>query len=100
MTWRSKKYAIGDRSSAEAEFRAVTQWINLLWLRILLIELRMEKTNFMRLYYDKVTIDIAYNPIQHDKIKHVEIDKNFIKEKLESGLICILFVITQAISGY
>ena len=54
----------------------------------------------MRLYYDKVTIDIAYNPIQHDKIKHVEIDKNFIKEKLESGLICILFVITQAISGY
>ncbi|RDX97470.1 putative mitochondrial protein, partial [Mucuna pruriens] len=33
------------------------------------------------------TISIAHNPIQHDRTKHIEIDRHFIKEKLYSGLI-------------
>lgn len=47
----------------------------------------------MMLYSDnKSAISIAHNPVQHDRTKHVEIDRHFIKEKLESGLIYILFV--------
>ena len=43
----------------------------------------------MRSYCDnKSVINIAHNLVQHDQIKHVEVDKHFIKEKLESGLIC------------
>ena len=26
--------------------------------------------------------------VQHDQTKHIEIDRHFIKEKLDSGLIC------------
>ena len=49
----------------------------------------------MKLYYDnKAAISIAHNPVQHDRIKHVEIDRHFIKEKLEGGVICLLFVPT------
>lgn len=49
----------------------------------------------MKLYYDnKATISIAHNPVQHDRNKHVEIDRHFIKEKLEVGIICMLFVPT------
>lgn len=33
--------------------------------------------------------------MQHDKTKHVEINRHFIKEKLESGLICMLFMPTN-----
>ena len=44
----------------------------------------------MRLYCDnKSAISIAHNPVQHDRMKHIEVDKHVIKEKLENGLICI-----------
>jgi hypothetical protein len=38
----------------------------------------------MRLYCDnKSAIGIAHNSVQHDRTKHVEVDKHFIKEKIE-----------------
>ena len=47
----------------------------------------------MRLYCDNKSAisSIAHNPIKHDRIKHVEVDRHFIKEKLENGLICSPF---------
>ncbi|XP_061360276.1 uncharacterized protein LOC133304287 [Gastrolobium bilobum] len=36
---------------------------------------------------NKSAICIAHNPVQHDHTKHIEIDRHFIKEKLDSGLI-------------
>ena len=42
--------------------------------------------------YNKSAINIAHNPIQHDKTKHIEIDRHFIKEKLEEGLVCMSYV--------
>ena len=47
----------------------------------------------MKLYCDnKAAISIAHNPVQHDRTKHVEIYRHFIKEKLSSGAICIPFI--------
>ena len=61
----------------------------------------MKKTDFMKLYYNKTTMNIAYNPILCNKTKNVETDKHFIKEKLQSSFVCILFVInTRAIRRY
>jgi hypothetical protein len=40
----------------------------------------------------RVAINIAYNPVQHDQTKHVEIDQHFIKEKLQAGIICAPYV--------
>jgi hypothetical protein len=49
----------------------------------------------MELYYDnKSAIAIAHNLVQHDRTKHVEVDRHFIKEKLESGLIYTPYVPT------
>ena len=49
----------------------------------------------MKLYCDnKAAISITHNPVLHDKTKHVEVDKHFIKEKLESGLICMPYIPT------
>lgn len=43
----------------------------------------------MRLYCNiKTVVSITHNPVQHDWTKHSEIDIYFIKEKLESSLIC------------
>ncbi|KAM1108784.1 hypothetical protein ACFX13_005484 [Malus domestica] len=47
----------------------------------------------MKLHCDnKAAIEIAHNPVQHDRTKHVEIDRHFIKEKLDAGIIMFLFV--------
>jgi len=68
----------------------------LLWLKIILADLQIRWTAPMRLYCDnKSAINIAHNPIQHDRIKHIEIDRHFIKAQLEDGLICTPFVPTS-----
>ena len=50
----------------------------------------------MQLYCDnKATINIAHNPIHHDRTKHVEVDRHFITEKLEKGVINIKYIPTD-----
>lgn len=94
VTWRSKKQSVVALSSAEAEFRGVAKGIcELLWLRRLLGELGFAPTQAMDLYCDsRPAIDISHNPVQHDRTKHVEIDRHFIKEKLESNVIQMVHV--------
>ena len=59
----------------------------LLWIQGILKELGIDAIKPMKLYCDnKVAISIAHNPVQHDRTKHVEVDRHFIKEKLEVGL--------------
>lgn len=97
VTWRSKKQSVVARSSAEAEFRAMAHGIcELLWLKIILTDLGIKWEGTMKLYCDnKSAINIAHNPVQHDRTKHVEVDRHFIKEKLDSGLICTPYVSTE-----
>ncbi|KAL6272712.1 hypothetical protein ACE6H2_023404 [Prunus campanulata] len=40
----------------------------------------------------KLAIDIAHNPVQHDRTKHVEVNRHFIKEKIEKKIIRLPFV--------
>ena len=50
----------------------------------------------MRMYCDnKAAIAIAHNPVFHDRTKHVEVDKHFIKEKIEEGIICMPYIPTS-----
>ncbi|RVW56778.1 Retrovirus-related Pol polyprotein from transposon TNT 1-94 [Vitis vinifera] len=88
VTWRSKKQSVVARSSAEAEFRAMAQGIcEGIWLNRLLEELRVSLKHPMVLYCDnQAAISIAKNPVHHDRTKHVEIDRHFIKEKIEEGV--------------
>ncbi|RVW99495.1 Copia protein [Vitis vinifera] len=96
VSWRSKKQNVVARSSTEAEFRLVALGIcEVLWIRQLLEELKISSTLPMKLCCDnKTTILIAHNLVLHDRTKHVEIDKHFIKEKLKNGLICIPYIPT------
>jgi hypothetical protein len=59
----------------------------------LMQELKLVSEGPLLLYCDnKAAINIAHNPVQHDRTKHIEIDRHFIKEKLSSGMLCIPFV--------
>ena len=51
---------------------------------------------YQALYCDnKAAINISLNPVQHDRTKHVEMDRHFIKEKVEEGTICMTYVPTK-----
>ena len=82
------------RSSAEAEFRAIAHGIcEVIWVKRILEELKSLPWEGIRLYCDnKSAITIAQNPVQNDRTKHVEIDRHFIKENIEEGIIIPLFV--------
>ena len=75
----------------------MAQIYELLWLKIILEDLKIKWETPMRLYCDNksAAINIAHNLIQHDRTKHVEVDKHFIKEKLDSGLIYTPYVSTR-----
>ena len=94
VTWRSKKQKVITLSSAEVEFRGMVKGIcELLWLKKLLVEIGVALSYEMYLFCDnKAAIAISHNPIQHDHTKHVEVDRNFIKQNLEEKIIQLPFV--------
>ena len=54
-----------------------------LWLRRVLKELKISDEELMKMFCDNQSaISIAKNPVHHDRTKHVEIDRHFIKEKI------------------
>jgi len=89
VTWRTKKQNVVAKSSAETQFRVMAQGVcELLWMKIILDDLKINYEAPMGLVCDnKSAISIAHNLVQHDRTKHVEIDRHFIKEKLDNGLI-------------
>ena len=62
----------------------------------MLEELKMGFTLPIKFFCDnKAAINISLNPVQHDRTKHVEVDRHFIKEKVEDGVICMIYIPTE-----
>ncbi|WKA10931.1 hypothetical protein VitviT2T_028474 [Vitis vinifera] len=89
VTWKSKKQNVVARSSAKAEFRGMALGLcEALWLRLLLQDLGYLSRQPIRLFCDnKAACDIAHNLVQHDRTKHVDVDRFFIKEKLDDKIV-------------
>lgn len=110
VTWRSKKQKVVSLSSAEAEFRGIARGLaEILWIRKLLTEIGFPPTETSKIMCDnEAAIQISENPVQHDRTKHIDVDRHFIKEKLEAGIIELPFVrskdqladiLTKAVNG-
>ena len=89
VTWKSKKQNVVALSSAEAEFRGMTKGLcEILWIKGILKELGYPMETEIKMYCDnKAAIIIANNPVQHDRTKHVEVDRHFIKQKLDEKVV-------------
>ncbi|WJZ80908.1 hypothetical protein VitviT2T_000776 [Vitis vinifera] len=97
VTWRSKKQKVVALSSAKVKFRGMAKGLcELLWLRRLLTEIGFPPSREMNLFCDnKAAIDIAHNPVQHDRTKHVKVNRHFIKQNLEAKIIRFSLVKSQ-----
>ncbi|XP_070054266.1 uncharacterized mitochondrial protein AtMg00810-like [Nicotiana tomentosiformis] len=97
VSWKSKKQQTVSRSSAEAEYRSMAVvTAEVVWLVGLMKELNIEVEEPLKLFCDsKAAMQIAANPIYHERTKHIEIDCHFVREKMKEGLIAAEYVSTK-----
>ena len=97
MSWKSKKQQTVSRSSAEAEYRSMTSAVaEVTWLIGLFNELNVSIQMPITVWSDsKSAIQLAANPVFHERTKHIEIDCHFIRVKVKTGLIQTEYVHTH-----
>jgi hypothetical protein len=68
------------RSSAEAEYRAMTSTSReLTWIKQLLVDMNITSTTPMKMFCDnQVVRHIASNPVFHERTKYIEVDCHFV----------------------
>jgi hypothetical protein len=98
VSWSSKCQNIVSRSSAEAEYHAVTNGVaEACWLRQLLVELHSPLSRATLVYCDIVSVVyLSTNPVQHQRTRHVEIDLHFVRERVAVRDVRVLHVLTTS----
>ncbi|XP_050874988.1 uncharacterized mitochondrial protein AtMg00810-like [Lathyrus oleraceus] len=94
LSWSSKRQPTLSRSSAEAEYHGVANFVSEpCWLHNLLLELHCLTHKATMVYCDNISaIYLSSNPVQHQRTKHIEMDIHFIREKVARGQIRVLHV--------
>nr|GFA22998.1 retrovirus-related Pol polyprotein from transposon TNT 1-94 [Tanacetum cinerariifolium] len=96
VCWSSKKQNCLSISTTESEYVAVSGCCaQVLWMRTQLTDYGF--------FYDKVpiycdlksAIAISCNPVQHTRIKHIDVMYYFIKDYVEKGIIELYFIGTE-----
>jgi hypothetical protein len=85
-----------SHSNTEAEYQVVANDVaETSWLRQLHMELHSSLTHSTPVYCDNVNvIYLAPNPVQHQRMKHVQIDLHFICNKVSIGEVHVLHILT------
>ncbi|GJR88395.1 ribonuclease H-like domain-containing protein [Tanacetum coccineum] len=94
LSWSSKRQHTISHSSAEAEYRGVANVVaETTWIRNLLCELHSPLLTATLVYYDNVSaVYMSANPVQHQRMKHIEIYIHFVCDMVTVGHVCVLHV--------
>jgi hypothetical protein len=86
VTWKSKKQNIVARSSAKAEYRAMTSTTSeLSWIKQVLTDLNFEINGPMKMFCDNQSArHIAANPVFHERTKHIKVDCHYVRGKVQT----------------
>ncbi|KAJ9561518.1 hypothetical protein OSB04_006678 [Centaurea solstitialis] len=91
VSWSSRKQNCISLSTAEAEYLACC-CSQVLWLKIQLADFGYTMHR-IPIYCDSSSaIQIAANPVQHSRMKHIDIRYHFIKYHVEKGNVELFFV--------
>ncbi|GJT42584.1 hypothetical protein Tco_0951299 [Tanacetum coccineum] len=85
----SKKQYTLSKSSTDAEYKYLSSAAcEIIWIQKLLFDLKTKVTLPVDLFYDnKSALQLAVNPIFHERSNHFEIDVHFIREKIAKGIL-------------
>lgn len=89
VSWRTKKQDAVALSSAEAEYRAMSDTVKeLKWMKGLFLSFGVSHPEPMRLFCDsKSALYIASNPVFHERTKHIERNCHHVRDVLKAKLI-------------
>jgi hypothetical protein len=90
----AKKQPIVSRSSTEAEYKALANVAaEIMWIQSLMHELGIFQNGTPRLWCDNLGATyLSANPVFHGRMKHVEIDFHFVRERVARKLLDIWFI--------
>ena len=88
----SKKQNFVSLSTVEAEYIvAGSCYTQLLWMKKLLHDYEIPQDTMCVFYDNTSPINLSKNPIQHSKLKHIEICYHFIRDLVEDKVVCLEF---------
>src|ERR1051325_9015762 len=87
FTWVSRKQPIVTLSTCEAEYVAAAWCVcHAIWLRRLLRKMEQRQENATTILVDnKSAIELAKNPVNHERRKHIDVRFHFIREHVKEG---------------
>jgi hypothetical protein len=96
ISWKCKKQDNVSKSSTEAEYRAMSAACSeIIWLHGLLTELDFCPVHPTSLHADNISaIQIAANPVYHERTKHIEVDCHSIREAYDHQIITLPHIST------
>jgi histone deacetylase 1/2 len=92
--WSARKQATVSRSSTEAEYKSLANTTaEIIWVESLLKELGVQRNQTSCLWCDNMGATyLSANPIFHARMKHIEIDFHFVRERVASKQLEIRFI--------
>ncbi|CAN6716764.1 unnamed protein product [Malus baccata var. baccata] len=87
ISWQSKKQTSVSRSSIEAEYKALAHTVaDVAWIRLILKDLGVVLLVQPTIYCDNTSaIVLSANPVYHSRIKHLDTDYHFVRERVHQG---------------
>ncbi|KAM7472186.1 hypothetical protein LguiA_010369 [Lonicera macranthoides] len=94
ISWCSKKQKSVSRSSTEAEYRSMADTTSeIQWLQSLLSDMHIQLSTVPSLHCDNIfAMALATNPIHNSRLKHIEADIHFTRERVKAGALLLQFV--------
>lgn len=91
LSWSSRKQRAIARSSTEAEYRALaTAASESMWILSLFAKIKFSLPQSPLLLCDNLgATNLSFNPVQHSRMKHIQIDLHFVRDLVQKNSLTI-----------
>ncbi|KAB2600341.1 hypothetical protein D8674_010612 [Pyrus ussuriensis x Pyrus communis] len=98
VSWQSKKQGSVSRSSTKVKYKALANAAaDVAWIRLVLKDLYIFLPSAPLLHCDNLsTLALCSNPVFHTRIKHLDTDFHFVRERVQKGDLGVQYIPIEA----